>query len=153
MTHNSPLVAGRIVALALFSNDEINDAELFALHRVQVCDRLGLSRDSWHAVLNELHDAFLRSRRRTRGPLTELVPLQHWLGTIDDPALQQQVTHMCAAVVSADGYVEAGEARLLRRLLSAWTLPAEDREMLEALVYGLDFEIRPRDEPESAAVH
>jgi hypothetical protein len=28
--------------------------------------------------------------------------------------------------------------------LSAWRLPQEEREMLEALVYGLDFEIRPR---------
>lgn len=151
MTPNSPQVAGRIVALALFANNEINDAELFALHRAHVCDRLGLSRDHWHDVLDELHGAFLASRRRTRGPLTDLLPLQHWLSLIDDPMLQQQIAHLCVAVVSADGYIESGEARLLQRLLAAWRLAPDDREMLEALVYGLDFQIRPRDD--LATVH
>lgn len=146
MTPNSPVTAGRIVALALFANEEINDAELFALHRVQVCHQLGLSREDWHGVLNELHDTFLRTRRRPRMTLADMLPVQHWLNTVDDPALQQRVAQMCAAVVSADGFIEAGEARLLQRLLSTWRLPQEERDMLEALVYGLDFEIRPRDD-------
>lgn len=144
MPPNSPLTAGRIVGLALFANDEINDAELFALHRVQVCHQLGLSRECWQGLLAELHDAFLHARKRPRTTLADVLPVQYWLNTVDDPALQQRVAQMCAAVVSADGFVDPGEARLLRRLLGAWPLPAEDREMLEALVYGLDFEIRPR---------
>ncbi|NBD21162.1 hypothetical protein GTZ97_10850 [Aquabacterium fontiphilum] len=146
MTHNSPMVAGRIVAVALFANNEINDAELFALHRVQVCDRLGLSRDNWHALLDETYEAFLSSRRRTRSAVSDLLPVQHWLGLIDDPVLQQQVARMCAAVIISDGFVEPGEARLLQRMLAAWSLPHEDRELLEALIYGLDFEIRPRSD-------
>ncbi len=151
LNHNSPITAGRIVALALFANDEINDAGLFALHRVQVCHQLGLSREAWHELLNELHEVFLSARRRSPAPLSDVLPVQHWLGAVDDPALQSQVAQICAAVVSADGFVDPSEARLLQRLLAAWRLPSEDREMLESLIYGLDFEIRPR--AEAGSVH
>ena len=141
------IAAGRIVALTLVSNGEINDAERFALFRTRAQERLGLDDDAWQTLLADALEGLspYYFDPGARGPSgSALGALNLWASEVDDPDLQSLVVRLSAALAAADGYVDPGEAAVLRTLLDRWLLPRQDQDTIEALIYGLDFEVRPR---------
>ena len=126
MPPNSPLTAGRIVGLALFANDEINDAELFALHRVQVCHQLGLSRECWQGLLAE-GEAYIRMALE---PEVQRIVLLDGPAVLGDPSQWPsqssclQATRQKLEQLMAQGVLKTVDAEAAARLLSGAALNA-----------------------------
>lgn len=141
---NSPQAAGRLVALALIANGEIKASECSVLYEIQARERLGLRGEEWHDIVNDLSTDLLKSAAGGPHCRIDEPTLSHWFAEIDDPRLQSLVAQLGAAVVGADGYVDDGEAVVLRHALQHWPLPYEEQACLEQMVYGLDFQVVPR---------
>lgn len=141
---NSPQAAARLVALALIANGEIKPQEWSALHELHARGELGLAEQDWHEVLRELCQELLDCTNEAGNCLVDAHTLRRWLCDIDDPALQQRVMRLSAAVIGADGHVDAGESFVLRGMLAQWELPQQAQSDVEPLLYGLDFQVLPR---------
>lgn len=141
---NSPQAAGRIVALALVANGEINACEWEALHAMRAHDRLGLSGPQWHDLLDDLCSDLVAAARPGQDCVVDAIVLESWLDQVDDPKLRTQVIELSAAVIQADGHVHPGESVVLRAALARWALSMDDRCRIEPLIYGLDFQVLPR---------
>lgn len=140
---NSPHAAGRIVALALVANGEINACEWDALHEVQAHERLALSGPQRHELLDDLCSDPLAAARAGQDCVVDAIVLEAWLDQVDDPALRTLVIELAAALIQADGHVHPGESVVLRAALARWALSMEDRCRIEPLIYGLDFQVLP----------
>lgn len=141
---NSPQAAGRIVALALVANGEINACEWDALHEVRASERLGLNGAQWHDLLDDLCGDLVAAARPGQDCVVDAIVLEAWLDQVDDPKLRTLVVELVAAIIQADGHVHPGESVVLRGALARWALSMEDRCRIEPLIYGLDFQVLPR---------
>ena len=141
---NSPRAAGRIVALALVSDGRLRSSELVVLQSRHAVAILGLSDDAWHEVVEELCTDLLACAGRGTECLVSPGLIEALLGDIDDPALQRLILRLCAEVAHADGDVDDAEAILLRKAVEHWGLHPHDHDLLEALLYGMDFQVMPR---------
>lgn len=141
---NSPQAAARIVAAALLANGDIKAAEWLRLVDSNAIDRLGLQGLQWHAVVDDLCQDLLIGACKGQECLIDSQTLAAWLNEVDDKDLQTLVVELCAQVIEADGEVHPGESLVLRAALEHWVLPLEDQERVEPLIYGLDFQITPR---------
>lgn len=141
---NSPKAAARLVALALIANGEIKPQEWATLHELHAREELGLSEQDWHEVLRDLCEELLQCSNGAGNCLVDADTLRRWLSDIDDPELQQRVMRLSAAVVGADGHVDAGECFVLRGMLAQWELTQQEQADVEPLLYGLDFQVLPR---------
>jgi hypothetical protein len=148
---NSPQAAARLVALALIANGQIKACEWSILYETQARERLGLRGEEWHAVVDELCADLLSTSAGE--PHCEIDPstLAAWFAEVNDLELQCLVMRLTAAVVCADGGIDEGELAVLHGALQHWVLPAEEQQRLEPIVYGLDFQIVPRDRLRTAA--
>ncbi|WP_157265573.1 TerB family tellurite resistance protein [Azohydromonas aeria] len=144
---NSPQAAARLVALALIANGEIKTKEWAALHSLQAHERLGLSDEAWHDVLDTLCMDLLEAVKVAGDCLVDGPTLTRCLAEVDDPALQREVMRLCTAVIEADGHVDPGESLVLAEMLAHWALPAHEQAGVEPLLYGLDFQVQPRRVP------
>jgi uncharacterized tellurite resistance protein B-like protein len=141
---NSPQAAGRIVALALVANGEINACEWDALHEVRAHERLGLRGPQWHDLLDDLCSDLIAASRPGQDCIVDATTLEAWLDQVDDPKLRTLVIELAAAIIQADGHVHPGESVVLRAALACWELSMDDRCRIEPLIYGLDFQVVPR---------
>ena len=66
------------------------------------------------------------------------------LAAIDEVALQRLVLRLCTAVVNADGKVDDGESIVVLAAIDHWGLHPDEHELLEPLLYGLDFQVTAR---------
>jgi uncharacterized tellurite resistance protein B-like protein len=141
---NSPRAAGRIVALTLISNGKLQASELAALQSRYANALLGLSDEAWHEVVEELCVDLLVSAGPGPECLIGAQLIESLLADIDDAALQRLVLRLCTEVAHADGEVDDAEAIILRKAVEQWGLHPFDHELLEPLLYGLDFQVAPR---------
>ena len=141
---NSPQAAARIVALALIANGEIKPSELAELEAVHAHDLLGLTRLEWHDVVHGLCAELLWSATAGSDCLIDSAMIDRMLCDVDDVTLQRLVLRLCAAVINADRQVDEGESIVLRAAINHWGLHPDEREFLEPLLYGLDFQVLPR---------
>lgn len=141
---NSPQAAGRIVALALVANGEINACEWDALRELRAHERLGLDAAQWHDLLDELCSDLIAASRPGQDCVVGAIVLEAWLDQVDDPKLHTLVVELAAAIIQADGHVHPGESAVLRAALARWALSMDDRCRIEPLIYGLDFQVLRR---------
>lgn len=141
---NGPSAAARIVALALIANGRIKAVEMAALDALKAHEALGLSRARWHAVIDELCADLLRAMDGAGDCAIDSAMLDRVLAEVDDPQLQRVVLRLCAAVVHADRQVDDGESFVLLAALERWALNVDEHALLEQLLYGADFQVRPR---------
>lgn len=141
---NSPQATGRLVALALVANGEINAFEWDVLHTQRAHERLGLSPPQWHDLLDELCSDLVAAGRPGQDCVVDAVVLGSWLDQVDDPKLRTLVIELSVAIIQADGHVHAGESVVLRAALARWALSTDDRCRIEPLIYGLDFQVLSR---------
>lgn len=136
--------AARIVALALIANGRIKPSEVAALDALQAAERLGLDRARWHGVINDLcADLLGPARRGDEGRIPGDV-LDRMLDEVGDPDTQRLVLRLCAAVAQADHEIDDGESIVLLAAIERWGLHPDDHALLEPVLYGTDFEVRPR---------
>jgi hypothetical protein len=141
---NSPHAAGRIVALALISNGEVKPSEWAELESMQAHEQLGLTRAEWHDVVGDLYVDLVGTDRPLAGCLVETRMIERLLDDVDDATLQRHVLRLCTAVINADRQVDEGESAVLRAAIDHWELYPEEQELVEPLLYGLDFQVVPR---------
>jgi hypothetical protein len=141
---NSPQAAARIVALALIANSEVKTSEWAELTSMHVHENLGLTIEEWHEVVSDLYIDLLGSATSLLDCLGDARITRRLLGHVDDPDLQRKVMRLCTGVINADGQVDEGESAFLRTTLSQWELHPVEQELVEPLLYGLDFQVMHR---------
>ncbi|WP_284619328.1 TerB family tellurite resistance protein [Aquabacterium humicola] len=143
-SRNSPEAAARIVALALIANGRVEAAEVAVLDALQAAERLGLTRARWHGVINDLcADLLGPARCGDEGRIPGDV-LNRMLDEVDDQETRRLVLRLCSAVIQADRQIDDGESIVLLAAIERWGLHPDDHGLLEPLLYGADFEVRPR---------
>lgn len=119
---NSPEAAGRVLAMALFSDGRCSAVELDTLKHLKAAERLGLT----HNALNDVIHGFAQDMLPTRDG--ELLTFDRMdaptrdalLGNITDAYLQVELQTLAHEVVVADGHLADGEAALVDTLWSRW---------------------------------
>ncbi len=141
---NSPHAAARIVALALIANGKITTSELAVLESMRAHEQLGITRQQWHDVVDELCFDLLEEAAPCRDCHVGSATIESLLDEVIDVPLQRLVLRLCAAVINADGDIDEGESVVLRTAIDRWGLHPDEQELLEPLLYGLDFQVQPR---------
>ena len=142
---NSPHAAARVVALALIANGEITTIELAVLEAMRAHDQLGITRQQWHDVVDELCFDLLEAAAPCADCHIGSAMIERLLDEVVDVPLQRLVLRLCAAVVNADRELDEGESVVLRTAIDRWGLHPDEQELLEPLLYGLDFQVKPRN--------
>ncbi len=138
---NSPHAAARIVALALISSGEVKPSEVAVLEAMQAHEQLGLTQQEWHDVVDELCTDLLASTTRGTDCLIDSRMIERLLGDVDDVRLQRLVLRLCTAAINADGQIDDGESFVMLAAIDQWGLDPDGQELLEPLLYGLDFQV------------
>ena len=144
---NSPQAAGRLIALALISDGEINAAEWDVLCDTGALAQVGLAGHEWHDIVDGLCHDMLATAPAGAMCRIESETMARWFAEVDDPQLQRLVIEVSAALIAADGHVDDGESVVLRSALEHWVLPADAQAEFEPMLYGLDFEVQARPAP------
>jgi hypothetical protein len=143
-TRNSAEAAARIVALALIANGRIKAVETAALDALRAHERLGLTRPQWHGVIHDLCSDLLGPARCGDEGCIPSELLDRMLDEVGDDTTRRLVLRLCSAVVHADRQIDDGESFLLLALIERWGLHPDDHALLEPMLYGRDFQVRPR---------
>jgi hypothetical protein len=141
---NSAEAAARIVALTLIANGRIKAVETAALEALQAHERLGLTRPQWHGVIHDLCADLLGPARCGEESCVPIEVLDRMLDEVGDDATRRLVLRLCSAVVHADRQVDDGESFVLLAAIERWGLHPDDQALLEPMLYGTDFRVRPR---------
>lgn len=141
---NSAEAAARIVALALIANGRVKAVETAALDALRAPERLGLTRPQWHGVIHDLCVDLLGPDRCGEGGCIPGELLDRMLDEVDDDATRRLVLRLCSAVVHADRQIDDGESFVLLAAVERWGLHPDDEDLLEPMLYGADFQVRPR---------
>lgn len=141
---NSAEAAARIVALALIVNGRIKAVETAALDALRSHERLGLTRLQWHAVIHDLCADLLGPARCGDHSYVPGELLDRMLDEVDDDGMRRTVLRLSSAVVHADCQIEDGESFVLLAMIERWGLHPDDHALLESMLYGADFQVRPR---------
>jgi len=141
---NSPQAAANIVALALISNGEVKPSEVAVLEAMRIHEQLGLTRQEWHDVVHELCIDLLGSATHGTDCQIDGRMIERMFADVDDVTLQRVVLRLCTAVVNADGQIDDGESIVVLAAINHWGLHPDEHELLEPLLYGLDFQVAPR---------
>lgn len=141
---NSAEAAARIVALALIADGRIKAVETAALVALQAPERLGLTRPQWHGVIHDLCVDLLGTAGCGDEGCLPSEMLDGMLDEVDDEAMRRLVLRMCSAVVHADRQIDDGESFVLLAAVERWGLHPDDEDLLEPMLYGADFQVRPR---------
>ncbi len=124
---NSPQAAARIVALTVFADGDIGDAEIAWLDRLVVHEQLGLTRPELHAVLDTFCEDLLSSDQLKWAdacPVDERT-LADLMGEIQDPALRLKLLRLCVELAEVDARVDEGESMVLVAAVEHWGLHRE----------------------------
>ena len=124
---NSPQAAARIVALTVFADGDIGDAEIAWLDRLVVHEQLGLTRHELHAVLDTFCEDLLSSDQLKWAdacPVDERT-LADLMGEIQDPALRLKLLRLCVELAEVDARVDEGESMVLVAAVEHWGLHHE----------------------------
>ena len=124
---NSPQAAARIVALTVFADGDIGDAEIAWLDRLVVHEQLGLTRHELHAVLDTFCEDLLSSDQLKWAdacPVDECT-LADLMGEIQDPSLRLKLLRWCVELAESDAHVAQGESIVLVAAVEHWGLHRE----------------------------
>lgn len=141
---NSPEAAARIVALALIANGRVKSVEVAALDALGALERLGLTRSRWQGVIGDLCADLLGPARCGDEGCVSGEMVDRMLDEVDDDRTQRLVLQLCSAVVHADREIDEGESTVLLAAIERWGLHPDDQALLEPVLYGADFQVRPR---------
>ena len=141
---NSPHAAAHIVALALISSGEVKPSEVAVLEALLAHEQLGLTQHEWHDVVHGLCADLLASATPGADCLIDSQMIERLLCDVDDVRLQRVVVRLCTAAINADGQIDDGESFVMLAAIDHWGLDPDEQELLEPLLYGLDFQVVAR---------
>lgn len=119
---NSPEAAARVVALALLADGHLSLVEIDALELHGVARRLGLSGPAFREVMHGLCNDLLVQSPMVWTDSSQIDPslVQGLLSEVDDPALCEELMHLCRTLIEADRHVADGEALMLSTAFLHW---------------------------------
>ncbi len=141
---NSPHAAARIVALALIANGRIKAVETATLDALDAPGLLRLTRPQWHDVIRDLSGDLLELTGHDDECCISAGLLDRVLDEVEDVAQRRIVLRLCSAVVQADCQIDDGESFVLLAAVERWGFHPDEQALLEPLLYGSDFQVRPR---------
>ena len=129
---NSPLAAARIVALTTVADGDLNRSELALLDELAAHERLGIPRETLHAVMDTFYEDLISSKQLAWAdscPVDEYT-LKELLAEVVDPSLRRTVLDLCVRVAEVDGYVAEGESIVLVTAVEQWGLQRDRLAMV-----------------------
>jgi hypothetical protein len=123
---NSPQAAARLVALSLLADGHVGRDEFVALEQARLTERLGLSEEQFHAVMQGLCEDLMSASHMNWGNLCrpDSDVLRQLAGELTDPLKRAEVLELCRIAAQADRHIAEGEFLLLNSLANAWQLPS-----------------------------
>ena len=121
---NSPQAAARIVAITMLADSHLCKAELDALERHHVHDRLGLAPAELQTIVQELCEDLTRHSHLEWTGTCVIDPgtLRALMAEVDDPGLRTVVVQLCVAVAAADEHLAAGETIMINAVAEHWRM-------------------------------
>ena len=117
---NSPQAAGRILALMMIVDGNLDGSELQALHGSKILDHIDLPPAAFQRLLQDLCDDMLTSTVHGAIQLGNGV-IDSLLDEIDDPDLRRKLLQAMWKIADADDWLADGEAVLLARASAVWS--------------------------------
>lgn len=119
---NSPEAAGRVLAMALFSDGNCSAVELDTLQHLKAAERLGLTHDALKEVIHGFEQDMLSTTpgRRMTFPRIDEPTRDALLDDITDAYLQTELETLTSEVVVSDGHLADGEVELVNTLWARW---------------------------------
>ncbi|MES2899874.1 MAG: TerB family tellurite resistance protein [Pseudomonadota bacterium] len=125
---DSPQAAGRILALSMVVDGNLDVCELIALDRSKILDHIDLDPASFQLLLQELCDDMLVSVVRGAVQLDRAV-IDSLLAEIEAPDLRRKLLRAMWSIADADDWLADGEAVLLARAAAVWSAETNFRTL------------------------
>lgn len=117
---DSPQAAGRILALMMIVDGNLDSSELQALHSSKILEHIDLEPAAFQQLLQDLCDDMLTSTVHGAIQLGHGV-IDSLLEEIADPDLRRKLLQAMWKIADADDWLADGEAVLLARASAAWS--------------------------------
>ncbi|MET0919553.1 MAG: hypothetical protein ABWY07_14200 [Burkholderiales bacterium] len=124
---NSPEAMARIVAMIMLSDADLGDGEVEMMDRLDVYERIGVTRGTFIRVVKEYFDDLLKEDTG-RIRLIDAKRLDEVLDSVDDEKKQTDLAAILLNLISADGAMNDAELATLRHVLRHWGLSLEQIE-------------------------
>lgn len=116
---NSPHAAGRLLALTMVVDGNVDPTELAALDHARILSQVELDHAAFHDLLQALCEDLVAGA--SHGVVQLDTPLlDHLLHEIADPKLRRKLLLAMWKIADADGWLADGEAILLARAGVIW---------------------------------
>lgn len=116
---NSPHAAGRLLALTMVVDGNVDPTELAALDHSRILAQVGLDREDFQTLLRDLCEDLLAGAVHGMVQLDN-VHLDLVLNEIVDPKQRRNLLQAMWKIADADGWLADGEAVLLARAGLVW---------------------------------
>ncbi len=116
---DSPEAAGRILALSMIVDGNLDERELAALDRSKVLGKVALDQPGFQQLIQDLCDDLVATAAHGSVQLEPSV-IDGLLGEIASPDLRRQLLQAMWAIADADDWLADGEAVLLARASVVW---------------------------------
>jgi len=117
----------RIVAMIMLCDADLDDAEAGMLGRLDVYERIGVTRGTFIHVVKEYFDDLLKEDTG-RIRLIDAKRLDEVLDSVDDERKRIDLAAISLNLIRADGAMNDAELATLRHVLRHWDLTLDDIE-------------------------
>ena len=124
---NSPQAAGRILALMMIVDGNLDGSELQAMHSSKILEHIELEPGAFQLLLQNLCDDMLTSTVHGAVQLSNGV-IDSLLDEISDPDLRRKLLQAMWKIADADDWLADGEAVLLARASAVWSAETNFRQ-------------------------
>jgi uncharacterized tellurite resistance protein B-like protein len=126
---NSPEAVARLLAMAMMTDGEVDDAEIALFDRLDLFRMIGLSRQDFAQVLSD-YCADLRAA--DGAPLAaDAAVVDAVIASVDDPHRRLMACAAMLSVCYADGRFDTAELSVMRHVLRRWNLTVESLQGLD----------------------
>ena len=117
---DSPHAAGRILALTMIVDGNVDKSELVAMDHTNILEHIDLDRADFHRLLHDLCNDLLTPTSHGTIQLSNVL-IDHLLAEIESPELRRKLLRAMWNIADADGWLADAEAILLTRASNAWS--------------------------------
>jgi hypothetical protein len=126
--YDSPQAAGRIVAVALLADGHLGSAELDALQRARLSEKLGLRAGEFELIMQGLCEDLMTV---TFLDWRDICPVKsgavrQLAAELRDQQLRLEVLSLCRIAVEGDHHLSHGESAALSALADVWELSVDE---------------------------
>jgi len=127
---NSPLAAGRVLALMLIADGNVCASEIRVLKQLDAEGRLGLPPGGLDVILRDLCEDLMMGGQCTGSLLASLdaQALRSLMDEVSNPRLRDEVMSLAQAAASADQHFADAEAFVLGAACRYWSISPPNQQ-------------------------